>query len=59
LIIAIARLFAYRGQARNRVFTIAGRCSGAPYRRWKATCEATGIAYLPPRSALRHGYGRR
>jgi integrase len=47
----------YRGLARDRVFTIAGGRSGALYRRWRATCEAAGIAYLPPHSSGRHGYG--
>jgi integrase len=47
----------FRGQARDRVFTIAGGRSGALYRRWKAACEAAKIAYLPPHSCGRHGYG--
>jgi integrase len=47
----------YRGQARDRVFTIAGGRSGALYARWKATCAAAGIDYLPPHSSGRHGYG--
>jgi integrase len=47
----------YRGQARDRVFTIAGGRSGALYRRWKAACAAAGIDYLPPHSCGRHGYG--
>lgn len=47
----------YRGQARDRVFTIAGGRSGALYRDWKAICFNAGIEYLPPHSAGRHGYG--
>lgn len=47
----------WRGQARDRVFTIAGGRSGALYRRWQATCKAAGIAYLPPHQCGRHGYG--
>ncbi len=47
----------FRGQARDRVFTIAGGRSGALYRDWKAICAHAGIAYLPPHAAGRHGYG--
>lgn len=46
-----------RGQAKDRIFTIAGGRSGALYRRWKATCERAGIPYLSPHAAGRHGYG--
>lgn len=57
-VVAIANLpVPYRGQAKDRVFTIAGGRSGALYRRWKATCKAAGIEYLPPHSCGRHGYG--
>lgn len=48
---------AYRGQARDRVFTISGGRSGALYKRWKATCARAQIEYLPPHSSGRHGYG--
>lgn len=47
----------YRGQAKDRVFTIAGERSGALYRDWKAICAHAEIEYLPPHSAGRHGYG--
>lgn len=47
----------YRGQARDRVFTIAGGRSGALYRRWAAACARAKIGYLPPHAAGRHGYG--
>jgi integrase len=47
----------YRGQAKDRVFCIAGGRSGAFYARWKETCERAGIEYLPPHAAGRHGYG--
>lgn len=47
----------YRGQARDRVFTIAGGRSGALYRRWAKACAAAEIEYLPPHSCGRHGYG--
>jgi hypothetical protein len=47
----------YRGQAQDRVFCISGGRSGALYSRWKKTCAAAGIEYLPPHSSGRHGYG--
>ncbi|MEO9231541.1 MAG: hypothetical protein ABI216_21685 [Devosia sp.] len=47
----------FRGQAKDRVFTIAGGRSGALYRRWKVACTAARIDYLPPHSSGRHGYG--
>lgn len=47
----------YRGKAKDRVFYISGGRSGALYRRWKATCVAAKIEYLPPHSSGRHGYG--
>lgn len=47
----------YQRKARNRVFGIGGRGGKALYSRWQATCERAGIAYLPPHSAGRHGYG--
>lgn len=47
----------YRGKARDRVFYISGGRSGALYKRWKATCAAAGIEYLPPHSCGRHGFG--
>lgn len=47
----------YRGQARDRVFTIAGGRSGALYKRWRETCARAEIDYLPPHSAGRHGFG--
>jgi integrase len=47
----------YRGDAKDRVFTIAGQRSGALYRDWKAICARAGIEYLSPHSAGRHGYG--
>lgn len=47
----------YRGQAKDRVFTISGGRSGALYKRWQAACDRAGIDYLPPHSSGRHGYG--
>lgn len=47
----------FRGAARFRVFGIGGGRSGALYRRWRETCARANIAYLPPHSAGRHGYG--
>jgi integrase len=57
-VVMIANLpLPYRGEARDRVFTISGGRSGALYKRWKATCAKAGIPYLPPHSSGRHGYG--
>lgn len=47
----------FRGQAKDRVFTIAGGRSGALYRRWKVACAKAEIEYLSPHEAGRHGYG--
>ena len=47
----------HRGQAKDRVFTIAGGRSGALYRDWKRICAKAQIDYLPPHSSGRHGYG--
>lgn len=47
----------HRGAAQDRVFTIAGGRSGALYRDWREICARADIAYLPPHSAGRHGYG--
>lgn len=47
----------YRGQAKDRVFTIAGGRSGALYDDWKAICAHAKIEYLAPHAAGRHGYG--
>lgn len=47
----------YRGEARKRVFTIAGGRSGAFYRDWTDICAKARIEYLPPHSSGRHGYG--
>ena len=57
-IVMIANLpVPYRGQARDRVFTIAGGRSGALYRRWRETCAKAGIEYLSMHAAGRHGFG--
>jgi integrase len=57
-VVMIANLpLPYRGAAKDRVFGIGGGRSGALYRRWRATCERAGIAYLSPHAAGRHGFG--
>lgn len=57
-VVMIANLpTAYRGEARKRVFTIAGGRSGAFYRDWAAICVHAGIEGLKPHAAGRHGYG--
>lgn len=57
-VVMIANLpTAYRGEARKRVFTIAGGRSGAFYRDWTAICVHAGIEELKPHAAGRHGYG--
>lgn len=47
----------YRGQARDRVFTIAGERAGSLYRDWYKICDHAGIERLSPHAAGRHGYG--
>jgi integrase len=39
-----------------RVFGFADRCS--PLKGWRSACKRAGIAYLPPHSAGRHGFGQ-
>lgn len=41
----------------DRVFYIADVRCARFYARWKAACAKAGIAYLPPHSSGRHGYG--
>ena len=58
LVVMISNLpVPYRGEAKKRVFTIAGGRSGALYRRWQAACKRAGIEYLSPHAAGRHGFG--
>jgi integrase len=55
VMIANLRLPKSHRDARDRVFFIGS--TRHLYRRWQKTCERAGIAYLPPHSAGRHGYG--
>jgi integrase len=45
-----------RKPANLRVFGYATKCG--PLKAWKSACKAAGIAYLPPHSSGRHGFGQ-
>lgn len=45
-----------RTKANRRVFGFASSCG--PLKGWRTACRRAGIAYLPPHSAGRHGFGQ-